>query len=118
MKTHSLISRQNAIKAGFCGALFCVALMPLGLSAQEKKTFTHAVDIRPTHEDALLDVFKSISDQFGNEQRAVGTAYTTAEILYHQGRYDDAARNFLTVINKGHKYPYLANSARLRLADS
>jgi TolA-binding protein len=119
MKEHfSPFLIRKAIKVGLCGAVVWCGMPPVGLSAQEKKSFTHAVDIRPTHEDALLDVFKSISDQFGNEQRAVGTAYTTAEILYHQGRYDDAARNFLTVINKGRKYSYLANSARLRLADS
>jgi tetratricopeptide (TPR) repeat protein len=90
----------------------------MGLSAQEKKSFTHTVDIRPGHEDALLDIFKSISDQFDNELRALGTAYTTAEVLYHQQRYDDAARNYETVINKGKKYTYLSNSAKLRLADS
>src|SRR4029077_7383471 len=61
---------------------------------------------------------KSISDQFDNELRALGTAYTTAEILYHHQRYDDAARNYETVINKGKKFNYLSNSARLRLADS
>ncbi len=101
-----------------CGTLIWSALPPVGLSAQEKKSFTHTVDIRPGHEDALLDVFKSISDQFDNELRALGTAYTTAEILYHQQRYDDAARNYMTVISKGKKFNYLSNSAKLRLADS
>ena len=47
----------------------------------------------------------------------MGTAYTTAEVLYHERRYDDAARNYQVVINKGHKFSYLSNSARLRLAD-
>jgi tetratricopeptide (TPR) repeat protein len=112
------LEMRKALRLTLCGAMLWASLPPLGLSAQEKKVFSHPVDIRPGHEDALLDVFKSISDQFDNEHRALGTAYTTAEVLYHQGRYDDAARNYLNVINKGHKYPYLSNSARLRLADS
>ena len=101
-----------------CALLIWGALPPMGLFAQDKKSFTHTVDIRPTREDALLDIFKSISEQFDNEMRAVGTAYTTAEILYHQERYDDAERNFETVISKGHRFNYLADSARLRLADT
>lgn len=112
------IEFKKAFRVGLCGALVWSSLPPMSLLAQDKKTYTHSVDIRPPHEDALLDIFKSISDQFDSELRALGTAYTTAEILYHQQRYDDAARNYLTVIGKGKKYTYLANSARLRLADS
>jgi TolA-binding protein len=111
---------RRLLRAALCGAVFCgVMATPVGLLAQEtKKTFSRSVDIRSGHDDSLLDVFKSISDQFDNELRAIGTVYTTAEILYHQERYEDAARNFLTVISKGKKYNYLSNSARLRLADS
>src|SRR6185437_13483964 len=90
----------------------------VGLLAQERKTFTHLVDIRPTHADALLDIFKTISDQFDSEYRALGTAYTTGEILYHQKRYDDAIRNFSAVISKGRKYSYLSDVARMRTAQS
>lgn len=91
---------------------------PAGLWAQEKKSFTHSVDLRFGREDALLDVFKPVSEQFDDEFRALGTVYTTGEILFRQKRYDDAARNFSTVISKGRKYSYLLNNARLRLADS
>ncbi len=108
----------RALRVGLSAALVWTSMPPLGLSAQEKKSFTHSVDVRSGREDSLLDIFKSISDQFDTEHRAIGTAYTTAEILYHQQRYIDAARNYQTVISKGHKYAYLSNSARLRLADS
>src|SRR5438309_3419515 len=80
------------------GLLVCISSSNMGLQAQEKKIFTHSVDIRPGHEDALLDTFKPISEQFDNEFRALGTAFTTGEILYQQKRFDDAARNFSTVI--------------------
>jgi tetratricopeptide (TPR) repeat protein len=90
----------------------------LGLQAQDKRTFTHMVDVRPGREDALLDIFKPISEQFDSEYRALGTAYTTGEILYREQRYDDAARNFMTVVSKGHKYGYLSDAARIRLAQS
>jgi TolA-binding protein len=117
-KTLTTIDASQALRVALSAALVWASIPPLGLSAQEKKSFTHSVDLRAGHEDALLDVFKSISDQFDNEHRAIGTAYTTAEVLYHQQRYDDAAQNFETVISKGKKYAYLSNSARLRLADS
>jgi tetratricopeptide (TPR) repeat protein len=112
------IETSRGFRMALCGILIWGSLPPVGLSAQEKKSFTHTVDVRPGHEDALLDIFKSISDQFDNELRALGTAYTTAEILYQQQRYEDAVRNYETVINKGKKYTYLSNSAKLRLADS
>ncbi len=90
----------------------------LGLLAQDKATYNYDVDFRPGREDALLDIFKPISEQFEDELRAIGTAYTTGEILFDQKRYDDAAINFTNVINKGKKSTYLSNSARLRLAQS
>ena len=86
--------------------------------AQDKKIFTHMVDVRPGHDDALLDIFKPISEQFDSEARAIGTAYTAGEILYREKRYDDAARNFSTVITRGRKYAYMADTARIRLAQS
>lgn len=86
--------------------------------AQEKKIFTHSVDIRPGRPDALLDIFKPISEQFENEFRALGTAFTAGEILYQQKRFEDAARNFSTVVSKGRKYAYLSDSARIRLAQT
>src|SRR6202142_3453200 len=93
--------------------------MNLGLEAQDKKIFTHTADLRSGKEDALLDIFKPISEQFQTEYRALGTTYTTAEVLYHQKRYDDAARNFNTVISKGgKKYAFLSNAARLRMAQT
>jgi TolA-binding protein len=90
----------------------------LGLEAQEKRIYTHTVDLRSGKEDALLDVFKSISEQFVSEYRALGTAYATGEILYGQKRYDEAVRNFSTVASKGKKYPFLADNARLRMAQT
>src|ERR1035438_5332741 len=92
--------------------------MNLGLEAQDKKIFTHTADLRSGKEDALLDIFKPISEQFQSEYRALGTAFTTGEVLYHEKRYDDAIRNYETVVSKGKKYGYLADSARLRLAQT
>jgi tetratricopeptide (TPR) repeat protein len=88
------------------------------LNAEEKKVFTHTADLRSGREDALLDIFKSISDQFEKDSGALGAAYTTGEILYHQKRYDDALRNYETVASKGKRYPFLAESARLRVAQT
>src|SRR5690242_20713093 len=89
------------------------------VQAQDKRTFTHMADYRPGHEDAFLDVFKPISEQFDYDYRALGTAYTTGEILYRQKRYDDAARNFQSVITKGgKKYAYLTDASRVRLAQT
>jgi len=48
----------------------------------------------------------------------LGTAYTAGEVLYHEKRFDDAAHNFETVINKAKKFPFLTNAARLRLAQT
>ena len=90
----------------------------VGLQAQEKKIFTHTADLRSGKEDALLDVFKPISDQFESEYGALGTAFTTGEILYQEKRYDDALRNYETVATRGKKYSFLADSARLRLAQT
>src|SRR5260370_10272181 len=90
----------------------------VGLEAQEKKIYTHTADLRSGKEDALLDIFKPISEQFQSDYRALGTAYTTGEVLYHQKRFDDAVRNFETVIAKAKKYPFLMNASRLRLAQT
>lgn len=98
--------------------IICGSTINLGLEAQEKRVFSHVVDIRPGKEDALLDIFKPISEQFESEYKALGTAFTTGEILYRQKRFDDAARNFQTVVTRGKKYPYLSDVARLRLAQS
>jgi TolA-binding protein len=88
------------------------------LFADDKRIFTHMVDVKPGREDALLDIFKPISEQFSDEFRALGTAYTTGELLYRQKRYDDAARNFETVIAKAKKFPFMTDAARIRLAQS
>src|ERR1041385_3878881 len=88
----------------------CSLASGVPLHAQEKKIFTHTADLRSGKEDALLDIFKPISEQFETEYRALGTAYTTGEVLYHEKRYDDAARNFETVISKGKKYAFLAEN--------
>ena len=112
------LETSKALRLVLFGTLIWSVCPPVGLLAQDKKSFTHTVDVRPGHEDALLDIFKSISEQFDNELRALGTVYTTAEILYQQQRYNDAAKNYEVVISKGKKYNYLSNSARLRLADS
>src|SRR5882724_341725 len=106
------------LRAAAIGVLCWSSTMNVGLLAQEKKIFTHTADLRSGKEDALLDIFKPISEQFQSEYRALGTAYTTGEVLYRQKRYDDAARNFETVINKAKKYPFLVNAARLRLAQT
>src|SRR3977135_475014 len=97
--------------------LWCSS-MNVGLQAQDKKIYTHTADLRSGKEDALLDIYKPISEQFESEYRALGTDYTTGEVLYHEKRYEDAARNFQAVISKGKKYPFLSESARLRLAQT
>jgi TolA-binding protein len=88
------------------------------LEAQDKKVFSHVADLRAGHEDALLDIFKPISEQFSSEFRALGATYTSAEILYEQKRYEDAARNFQTVVNRTRKDNYLPLAAQLRLSQS
>lgn len=103
---------------GWQGAALLTLFTVSGVSAQDRKAFTHTADIRPGKEDALLDVIKVISDKFDSDYRALGAAYATGEILYGQRRYDDAARNFETVASKGKKYPFLANAAQLRLSQS
>src|SRR6266404_595199 len=82
------------------GLLVWSSTINLGLEAQEKKIFSHSADLRSGKEDALLDIFKPISEQFQSDYRALGTAYTTGEVLYHQKRFDDAIHNFETVISK------------------
>jgi len=42
----------------------------LGLQADDKRIFTHTADLRTGKEDALLDIFKPISEQFESEYRA------------------------------------------------
>src|ERR1019366_7109154 len=115
----TFLERPVLLRVAAVAILTWSSTINLGLEAQEKKIFTHTADLRSGKEDALLDIFKPISEQFQSEYRALGTAYTTGEVLYHQKRYDNAARNFNTVINKGNrKYSYLANAARLRLAQT
>lgn len=91
---------------------------PALVSAQDKRTFTQFIDLRPGKEDALLDVFKPLSEQFTDEYKALGTAFTAGEILYQQKRYPDAIRNFETVIAKSKRYPYLTDVSKSRLAQS
>src|SRR5258708_3705097 len=100
------------------GLLAWFSSINAGLMAQDRKLFTHTADLRSGREDALLDIFKPISEEFENEYRALGTVYTTGEVLYLQKRFDDALRNYETVANKGKKYGFLADSARLRLAQT
>src|ERR1017187_7983343 len=114
----TILEMNRLVRIGVISALAWSASIHLGLQAQEKKVYTHTADLRSGKEDALLDIFKPISEQFENEYRALGTAFTTGEILYHQKRYDDALRNYDTVVSKGKKYPYLSENARLRLAQT
>src|SRR5438477_11397545 len=108
MKTPlTFIESTRVLRAVAVGLLVWSSTINVGLEAQEKKIFSHTADLRSGKEDALLDVFKPISEQFQSEYRALGTAYTTGEVLYHQKRFDDAARNFETVINKAKRYPFL-----------
>jgi tetratricopeptide (TPR) repeat protein len=100
------------------GLLIFSLSMNLGLEAQEKKIFTHTADLRSGKDDALLDILKPISEQFESEYGALGTVYTAGEILYQQKRYDDALHNYETVASKGKKFAYLAENARLRLAQT
>jgi len=117
-KGFTILEMNRPLRVAVSTLLFWSSTMGLGLLAQEKKVFTHTADLRSGREDALLDIFKPISEQFESEYRALGAAYTTGEILYHQKRYDDAIRNYDTVASKGKKYAYLADSARLRLAQT
>ncbi len=118
IKALTFLEANRCLRVIAVGTLIWSSSMNVGLQAQDKKIYTHTADLRSGKEDALLDVFKPISEQFESEYRALGTAYTTGEILYHEKRYDDAARNFETVISKGKKYPFLAETARLRLAQT
>ncbi len=98
-------------------ALVWSSTVNVGLQAQDKKVFTHVADVKLGNDDAMLDVYKPISERFESEYRAIGTAFTVGEQLFAQKRYDDAIRNFETVITKaGKKYPFLADAARLRLS--
>lgn len=87
-------------------------------AAQDKKVFTQVLDIRAGREDALLEVFKPISEKFSNDYRALGTAFTAGEVLFQQRRYMDAARNFETVAASGKRYPYMHETAKSRLSQS
>src|SRR6266446_591669 len=119
MKTPlTFIEKGRILRVAVMGLLVWSSTINLGLQAQDKKVFTHTADLRSGKEDALLDIFKPISEQFISEYRALGTAYTTGEVLYHQKRYDDAIRNFETVISRSKKYPFLMNAARLREAQT
>src|SRR5664279_1554666 len=100
----TILEMSRPVRIACCGLLVWSSTMNLGLLAQEKKIFTHTADLRSGKEDALLDIFKPISEQFESEYGALGTAYTTGETLYHEKRYDDAIRNFETVASKGKKY--------------
>src|SRR5437016_8043878 len=115
-RAFTLLENSRFLRVAAIGLLWWSSTINLGLEAQEKKIFSHTADLRSGKEDALLDVFKPISEQFQSEYRALGTAYTTGEVLYHQKRYDDAIRNFETVISRSKKYPFLMNAARLREA--
>ena len=110
---------NRAVRVGLASLLvWSAASIPMELNAEEKKVFTHTADLRSGREDALLDIFKSISDQFESDYGALGAAYTTGEILYQQKRYDDAIHNYETVASKGKKYTFLAECARLRVAQT
>src|SRR6185295_909239 len=117
-KVLTSLEMNRFVRLAVIGALGWSSSMNLGLQAQDKKIYTHTADLKSGKEDALLDIFKPISEQFESEYRALGTAYMTGEVLYHEKRYEDAARNFQAVISKGKKYPFLADSARLRLAQT
>jgi len=110
--------RDVLLRLTASAVFFTSIISPDLLGAQEKKNFSINVDVRVGREDALLDVFKTISEQFDDELRAVGTAYTAGEILFAEKRYDDAVSNYQTVLSKGKKYPYLTESAKLRLAQT
>jgi len=114
----TILEMNRPLRVAVSGLLIWSSTMNLGLLAQEKKVYTHTADLRSGKDDALLDIFKPISEEFDSEYRALGTAYATGEILYHQKRYDDALRNYETVVSKGKKYAYLSDSARLRLAQT
>jgi len=114
----TILEMKRLRRVGLTGLLIWTAANNMGLQAQDKKVFTHTADLRSGKEDALLDIFKPISEQFESEYGALGTAYTTGEILYHEKRYDDAIRNYETVATKGKKYTFLDESAHLRLAQT
>jgi TolA-binding protein len=119
MKTAlTFIEKARVLRVVAVGLLVWSSTINVGLEAQEKKIFSHTADLRSGKEDALLDIFKPISEQFQSEYRALGTAYTTGEVLYHQKRFDDAVHNFETVISRSKKYPFLMNAARLRQAQT
>jgi TolA-binding protein len=118
-RAFTFVENSRALRALLVGSLALSSSHNLGLVAQEKKVFTHTADIRVGNDDAMLDVYKPISERFVSDPRAVGTAFTVGEALYLQKRYDDALRNFETVIEKGgKKQPYLADAARLRMAQT
>jgi len=77
--------------------------------AQEKKTFTQFLDIKPGRSvDALLNVFQPISDNFGSEFQALGTAFSAGEILYeHKALRRRCHSKFRHRPDQGKRYPYL-----------
>src|SRR5437899_3159444 len=99
------LERSSFWRAAAVGLLCWCSTINVGLQAQGKRIYTHTADLRSGKEDALLEIFKPISEQFESEYRAVGTAYTAGEVLYQEKRFDDAIRNFDAVVNKGKKYP-------------
>ncbi len=111
--------RPRFLRVICAGILTWCSTFNLGLEAQEKKVFSHVADVKLGNDDALLDVYKSLSERFEDEYRAIGTAYTVGENLYMQKRFDDAIKNFDMVIARASKkHAFLADAARLRLAQS
>ncbi len=117
-KSLTFIENNRLLRLSIVAVVAWSSSVNVGLMAQDKKVFTHTADLRSGKEDALIDVFKPISEQFESDYRALGTAYTTGEVLYHEKRYDDAIRNYESVTSKGKKYAFLSENARLRLAQT
>src|SRR5882672_8283087 len=112
------LEMNRCLRVAAVGLLCWSSSMNLGLRAQDKKVYTHTADLRSGKEDALLEIFKPIAEQFETDYRALGTAYTAGEVLYQQKRFDEEIRNFETVMSKGKKYPFLVDTSRLRLAQT
>ena len=100
-KLLTFIEMNRLARTASVGLLVWSSTMGPGLGAEEKKVYTHTADLRSGKEDALLDIFKAVSEEFESDYRALGTVYTTGEILYLEKRYDDALRNYETVASKG-----------------
>ena len=67
----TFLEGNRFVRLAALGMLFWSTSMNLGLEAQDKKIFTHTADLRSGKEDALLDIFKPISEQFESEYRAL-----------------------------------------------